>query len=114
MKLKEILKMLSILVMYILVFGLTYLTYIVVSLSDSRIFTETFMKHVKNKMLNKKAILLLSVAHAFYITLFMVCVMIASTSFGWAFISTIVFYFGIKYSRRAFNNIIDKVIEEQV
>ena len=52
MKLKEILKMLSILIMYILVFGLTYLTYIVVSLSDSRIFTETFKISLIYNLLN--------------------------------------------------------------
>jgi len=106
--------MLSILVMYLFVFSLTYVTYIVVSMSDSRIFTRTFMRKVQNQMVSKKAIFLLSIAHAFYVTLLIVCVMMASTSFGWAFISTVIFYFGIKYSRRAFNKVIRHEVERQV
>lgn len=105
--------MLAILIMYIFVFVLTYLTYIVVSMSDSRLFTKTPLRRIQNKMVSKKAVFLLSVAHAFYVTLFIMCMMMGSTSFGWAFISTVVFYFGIKYSRRAFNKVIKKELKEQ-
>lgn len=105
--------MLAILIMYIFVFVLTHLTYIVISMSDSRLFTKTPLRRIQNKMVSKKAVFLLSVAHAFYVTLFMMCMMMGSTSFDWAFISTVVLYFGIKYSRRAFNKVIERELKEQ-
>lgn len=102
--------MLSIIIMYLMVLFLTQITYIVLSMSDEI----KPMRKIQEKMVSKKATFLLAVAHAFYVTLFMVCVMMASTSFGWTVISTAIFYFGFKYNRRAFNKIIDKEVKEQV